>query len=123
MHPSFLSPLSLCIYNFLQLDKRRDFSPHVSDLRELSAAHPFRSLVCRTCAAALATQARRVPDPGRHSCEVTCPAEACVTASDRLTTRLCRALCRPPIPFPSSPHSRAAYETQPRCAGDRTRPV
>src|SRR6266702_97413 len=50
MHPSFLSPLSLltiysCIYN---KGKRIDFSPHVSDLRELSVAHLLHSQACHT---------------------------------------------------------------------------
>src|SRR6266568_329300 len=39
--------------------------------------------------AALATQARRVPDRGGHPCEVTRRAEACATVSDRF---------RPPNP-------------------------
>src|SRR6266702_230416 len=39
--------------------------------------------------AALATQARRVPDLGSHPCEATRRAEACVTVSDRF---------RPPDP-------------------------
>src|SRR6266702_2418564 len=47
MHPSFLSPLSPTIYcmdlQLLQLGKRIDFSPCISDLRELSAAHPSQS--------------------------------------------------------------------------------
>ncbi len=50
--PYFLSPLSLTIYSLylqlLQLGKRIDFSPRVSDLRELSAAHPLHSQACRT---------------------------------------------------------------------------
>ncbi len=49
MHPSFLSPLSL-LYIPVFTTKRKgiDFSPRVSDLRELSAAHPSHSCECRT---------------------------------------------------------------------------
>src|SRR6266702_4556585 len=52
MHPSSLAHFPLlyipCIYNFYNLGKRIDFSPRVSDLRELSAAHPSHSQACRT---------------------------------------------------------------------------
>jgi len=57
--------------------------------------------------AALATQARRVPDRDGHPCEVTRRAEACATVSDRL---------RPPDPVGLSVAHRFRFRTR------RTRP-
>src|SRR6266571_7714318 len=87
MHPSFLSPLSLTIYSLylqlLQTRKKNRLLPSRfrSQRAQCSSSLTFPS-VPHSCAA-LATQARRVPDLGGHSCEVTRCAEACATVSDR----------------------------------------
>src|SRR6266702_5517979 len=87
--------------------------------------------------AALATQARRVPDRGGHTCEVTRRAEACATVSDhfqpptpaglhvahRFRPRACRTRARPTRLDSDAPAMAPALYTTPRALQMPARPL
>src|SRR6266702_2640857 len=114
MHPSFLSPLSLTIYSLylqlLQKGQKNRLLPSCfrSQRAQCSSSLAFPSVPHSR--AALATQARHVPDRGGHPCEVTRRAEACATISDRF---------RPPNPA----GLRIAHRFRPRARRTLARPT
>src|SRR6266702_7806710 len=63
---------------------KNTFLPSRFRSQRAQCSPPFASPSVPHSRAALAIQARRVPDRGGHPCEVTRRAEACVTVSDRL---------------------------------------
>ncbi len=120
---SILDTLLTIYCNFYNLDNRIDFSPCVSDFRELSVAHLLHSqraaLVCGLSDSSTTRSRPRRPPVRSYALRG--------SVRDRfrllLTTRPSRAPCSPPFPFPGSLHSRAALAIRTRRTGDRAGPV
>src|SRR6266702_1649817 len=109
MHPSSLALPPYYIFLYLQLNKKNRLLPSRSrSQRAQCSSSVFPSQPHSR--AALATQARRVPDRGGHPCEVTRRAEACATISNHL---------RPPDHV--GLHVAHRFRSRARCT--RTRPT
>src|SRR6266702_4092243 len=125
--PYFLSLSSSIYFMYLQLLQEMknimDFSPRISDFRELSVAHPC----VPQCAALVhglndsnATRSR----PRRPPVRSYTPYGSVRDCFQPLpTTQLHRAPCSPPFPFMSLPHLHVALAIQTRHAGVRAGPI
>jgi|SRR6266702_2090053 len=90
MHPSSLAhPPYYILYVFTTFTKKNRLLPSRFRSQRVQCSSSLTFPSVPHSRAALATQARLVPDLGGHPCEVTCHVEACATVSDHF---------RPPDP-------------------------